>query len=222
MRHTLPRTYHHLVVKPLLTALAVAVGSFATLAQADGQAEAAAELNRLLSKAETLSADFSQMTRSANGTNLQETKGEVTLQRPGKFVWHTAPPLEQVLVSDGEQIWLYDPDLMQVTVQQMDPRLTHTPALLLSGDVSTLAENFEIYLEDSGSVMDFTLTPKASDTMFEELRLSFWDGRINDMQLNDPIGQRTNILFSNVQINPEIDADMFTFDIPDGVDVISE
>lgn len=92
----------------------------------------------------------------------------------------------------------------------------------MSGDVSTLAENFEIYLEDSGSVMDFTLTPKASDTMFEELRLSFWDGRINDMQLNDPIGQRTNILFSNVQINPEIDADMFTFDIPDGVDVISE
>ena len=222
MRHTLRPMFQRVVAKSMLTALAVAVGSFAALAQADGQAEAAAELNRLLSKAETLSADFSQMTRSASGTNLQETKGEVTLQRPGKFVWHTAPPLEQVLVSDGEQIWLYDPDLMQVTVQQMDPRLTHTPALLLSGDVSTLAENFEIYVEDGGTVMDFTLIPKASDTMFEELRLSFWEGKINDMQLNDPIGQRTNILFSNVQINPDVDRDKFTFDIPDGVDVISE
>ncbi|WP_092389683.1 outer membrane lipoprotein chaperone LolA [Halopseudomonas salegens] len=202
--------------------LTLAVGSCAALVQADSQAEAAAELNRLLSSAETLQADFSQMTRSASGDSLQETTGQVTLQRPGKFVWHTAPPLEQVLVSDGEQIWLYDPDLMQVTVQQMDPRLTHTPALLLSGDVSTLAENFDIHVEDSGSVVDFTLIPKASDTLFEELRLSFWDGKINDMQLNDPIGQRTNILFSDVQINPEVDDDAFTFDIPEGVDVISE
>lgn len=219
MRHTL---------RPLLLflsrslALAVLSAGLAGPLLADTQAEAADELNRLLARADTLQADFSQMTLSANGASLQETRGKVTLQRPGKFVWHTAPPLEQVLVSDGEQIWLYDPDLMQVTVQQMDPRLTHTPALLLSGDVSTLAENFAISMQASGEVQDFTLTPNANDTLFEELRLSFVGGRINDMQLNDPVGQRTHILFSAVQLNQPLAENQFTFDVPDGVDVISE
>ncbi|WP_341708365.1 outer membrane lipoprotein chaperone LolA [Halopseudomonas sp.] len=185
-------------------------------------AAAAERLNQLLSAANTLTANFSQMTLSSNGSNLQETNGQVTLQRPGKFRWHTDPPLEQLLISDGKKVWLYDPDLMQVTIQQLDQRLTHTPALLLSGDVSTLTDNFSISWTQGGSVDDFVLTPKASDTMFETLRLSFRDGLINDMQLNDPIGQRTNILFQNVILNEPVAASQFGFEVPDGVDVISE
>lgn len=185
-------------------------------------AAAAERLNQLLSAANTLTANFSQMTLSSNGSNLQETTGQVTLQRPGKFRWHTDPPLEQLLISDGKKVWLYDPDLMQVTIQQLDQRLTHTPSLLLSGDVSTLTDNFSISWTQGGSVDDFVLTPKASDTMFETLRLSFRDGLINDMQLNDPIGQRTNILFQNVILNEPVAASQFGFEVPDGVDVISE
>ncbi|MEH6566300.1 MAG: outer membrane lipoprotein chaperone LolA [Halopseudomonas sp.] len=187
-----------------------------------GQKNAANRLNELLSAANTMSATFSQMTLSSNGSSLQETTGQVTLQRPGMFRWHTDAPLEQVLVSNGEKIWLYDPDLEQVTIQKLDQRLTHTPALLLSGDVSTLAENFTISWKEGSSVDDFVLSPKASDSMFETLRLSFRDGVINDMQLNDPIGQRTNILFQGVKLNQPVDASQFNFQVPDGVDVISE
>ncbi|AQZ95694.1 outer membrane lipoprotein chaperone LolA [Halopseudomonas phragmitis] len=208
------------LLRPLLAGVCLA--AMPLLAQADDQAKAAERLNQLLSQAQTLTANFSQMTLSSNGASLQETTGSMTLKRPGKFRWHTDPPLEQLLVSDGRQVWLYDPDLMQVTVQEMDQRLTHTPALLLSGDVSTLQDNFEIAWTEGGSVVDFTLTPKAADTLFETLRLSFRDGLINDMQMSDPIGQRTNILFTNVQLNPAMDEAQFTFEIPEGVDVISE
>ncbi|HEC53396.1 MAG TPA: outer membrane lipoprotein carrier protein LolA, partial [Pseudomonas sabulinigri] len=117
---------------------------------------------------------------------------------------------------------LYDPDLEQVTIQKLDQRLTHTPALLLSGDVSALAENFSISWKEGSAVDDFVLSPKASDSMFETLRLSFRNGVINDMQLNDPIGQRTNILFQGVKLNQPVDASQFNFTVPDGVDVISE
>lgn len=201
--------------------LCAALVSMSAVAQDDADA-AAERLNQLLSAADTLTANFSQMTLSSNGSNLQETTGQVTLQRPGKFRWHTDPPLEQLLISDGQKVWLYDPDLMQVTIQKLDQRLTHTPALLLSGDVSTLTDNFSISWTQGGSVDDFVLTPKANDTMFETLRLSFRDGLINDMQLNDPIGQRTNILFQNVVLNEPVAASQFGFDVPDGVDVISE
>ena len=211
------------MLKTLLRSTVTVIGLLAmpVVALAD-QSQAAARLNDLLSQAKTIKADFSQMTLSSNGANMQDTTGTLVMKRPGMFRWHTDPPLEQELVSNGETIWLYDPDLMQVTVQKMDKRLTHTPALLLSGDVSTLQENFDITYTEGGNVVDFVLTPKVNDSMFETLRLSFRDGVINDMQMNDPIGQRTNILFQDVQLNPSVDPGQFTFDIPDGVDVISE
>lgn len=208
------------LLRSSITALCLAMLPLAV--SADDQSQAAERLNQLLSRAHTLTGGFSQMTLSANGANLQETTGTLALKRPGKFRWHTDPPLEQLLISDGEKIWLYDPDLEQVTIQQMDQRLSHTPALLLSGDVSKLQESFDIELTDGGSVVDFTLTPREADSMFDSLRVSFNDGLINDMQMSDPVGQRTNILFHNVQLNAPLDDAQFSFAVPDGVDVISE
>lgn len=89
-------------------------------------------LTTLLNQAQTISGRFSQLTLDGSGTQLQETAGEMALKRPGQFRWHTDAPMEQLLISNGEKIWLYDPDLQQVTIQKMDQRLTHTPALLLS------------------------------------------------------------------------------------------
>ena len=130
--------------------------------------------------------------------------------------------MEQLLVSNGEKVWLYDPDLEQVTIQALDQRLTHTPALLLSGDVSKISENFEISYKEGGSVVDFILKPKSKDSLFDSLRLSFRSGMLNDMQLIDSIGQRTNILFLNVKMNEALDDGQFSFDIPEGADVIQE
>lgn len=193
------------------------------LAQAsDSQQHSANKLSALLSQTQTISGSFSQLTLDSTGTQLQEASGQMVLQRPGLFRWHTNPPLEQLLVSNGEKVWLYDPDLMQVTVQNMDQRLTHTPALLLSGDVSKISENFTISYQATGEVVDFTLIPTAKDTLFDTLRLSFRGGVINDMQLQDAVGQRTNILFSAVKVNQPIAASEFVFEAPAGVDVIEE
>ena len=186
------------------------------------QQQAANKLSALLSSTQTITGSFSQLTLDSSGTQLQEAAGEMVLQRPGLFRWHTNPPLEQLLVSNGKKVWLYDPDLMQVTVQKMDQRLTHTPALLLSGDVSQISENFTITYKEGGPVIDFILPPTAKDTLFDTLRLSFRNGVINDMQLLDAVGQRTNILFMNVKVNEPVDAQQFVFDAPEGVDVIED
>lgn len=201
----------------LLSALAFA----AIPAQADDEA-AVKRLTQLLNQAQTISARFSQLTLDGTGTQLQETAGQLALKRPGLFRWHTDAPQEQLLVSNGEKVWLYDPDLMQVTIQTLDQRLTHTPALLLSGDVSQIRQNFEISFKEAGEVVDFMLKPKAQDTLFDNLRLSFRRGVINDMQLIDSIGQRTNILFLSVKMNEQFAPKLFTFDVPEGADVIQE
>jgi outer membrane lipoprotein carrier protein len=190
-------------------------------AQAD-QAASVQRLTGLLQKAQTLTGRFSQLSLDGTGTQLQETSGEMALKRPGQFRWHTDQPMEQLLVSDGKKVWLYDPDLEQVTIQTLDQRLTHTPALLLSGDVSAISENFNISFKEAGEVVDFTLTAKAKDTLFDTLRLSFRGDVINDMQMVDSVGQRTNILFQGVKLNPPLEPGLFTFEIPEGTDVISD
>lgn len=189
---------------------------------ASASQQAAQKLAALLGDAQTLQGRFSQLTLDASGTQLQESTGLMELKRPGMFRWVTEPPLEQELVSDGKKVWLYDPDLLQVTVQTMDERMTHTPALLLSGDVEQISASFEIEHSVNGTTSDFMLTPKAKDTLFDSLRLSFRDGRINDMQLNDAVGQRTNILFMSIRMNEPLDDSHFRFEIPVGVDVIEE
>ncbi|MBP8184572.1 MAG: outer membrane lipoprotein chaperone LolA [Pseudomonas sp.] len=206
----------------VLSMLLLAVMAFAVVpAQAD-DAVAVARLTALLSQAKTLTARFSQLTLDGSGTQLQETAGELALQRPGLFRWHTDAPAEQLLVSNGQKVWLFDPDLNQVTIQVLDQRLTHTPALLLSGDVSKISENFAVSHKEGGSVVDFILKPKAKDSLFDNLRLSFRNGVINDMQLVDSVGQRTNILFLGVKMNEPIAPSQFTFTVPAGADVIEQ
>ncbi|MBB3103942.1 outer membrane lipoprotein chaperone LolA [Azomonas macrocytogenes] len=195
--------------------------SIASLGHAQ-QAGSVERLTQLLSQAETMTGRFSQLSLDGSGTRLQETSGELVLKRPGQFRWHTDKPMEQLLVSNGEKVWLFDPDLEQVTIRKLDQRQTHTPALLLSGDVSTISQNFSVSHKQTGEVIEFTLKPKAKDTLFDSLHLTFRNGVVNDMQLIDGVGQRTNILFSGIKMNQKLKADTFTFNIPPGTDVISE
>ena len=189
---------------------------------AHADAQDVTRLSQLLEKSKTISANFSQLTLAAGGTQLQEAKGEMSVQRPGLFYWHTEAPQEQTMISDGQKVTLWDPDLEQVTIKKLDQRLTQTPALLLSGDVSKISESFDISSKQAGEVMEFTLKPKTKDTLFDSLNLSFRNGMINNMRLMDSIGQRTDIVFSGVKANEPIPASKFKFVIPKGADVIQE
>ena len=206
----------------LIRMMLLAVLSLSSLCAMADETVAVQKLTQLLNQAQTITARFSQLTLDGSGTQLQETAGQLALKRPGLFRWHTDEPMEQLLVSNGEKVWLYDPDLEQVTIQTLDQRLTHTPALLLSGDVSKISENFEISHKEGGNVIDFILKPKSKDSLFDSLRLSFRGGVLNDMQLIDSSGQRTNSLFLNVPMTEALDDKQFSFDIPEGADVIQE
>ncbi len=206
----------------LIRMLVLTLLSFTSIAAVADDEVAIQRLTELLNPAQTITARFSQLTLHGSGTQLQETAGQLALKRPGLFRWHTDAPMEQLLVSNGEKVWLYDPGLQQWTIQTLDQRLTHTPALLLSGDVSKIRENFEISHNEGGNVVDFILKPKSKDTLFDSQRLSFRNKVLNDMQLIDSIGQRTNILFLNVKMNEPQDDAQFTFEIPAGADVIQE
>lgn len=210
------------LIRILLSSLLVLITGLVQAAPSTEPNASVQRLSELLGRAQTLSGRFSQLSLDSSGTRLQETRGDMSLKRPGLFRWHTDKPMEQLLVSNGEKVWLYDPDLQQVTVRKLDKRLTHTPALLLSGSLSSINENFEVSHREVGEIADFVLKPRAKDSLFDSLRLSFREGVINDMQLIDNVGQRTNIQFSGVKLNPPLAPNLFGFEIPPGTDVIAE
>ncbi|WP_083651444.1 outer membrane lipoprotein chaperone LolA [Vreelandella massiliensis] len=184
--------------------------------------EAAQRLTERLEPLETYQATFEQRILDGSGERLQEANGEMWLSRPGLLRWEVEAPYAQTVVADGEDVYLYDPDLEQVTVQQVDDRVTHTPAMLLSGNVEDLAQSYDIFYEKENEEDVFTLIPLSNETLFEELSLTFNGETLTELWMTDSTGQRTAIAFSDIQQNGSIDEERFTFDVPDGVDVIRE
>ncbi len=209
-----------------MVSVGMGLGLWVALALASLAAQAAdtaaANLNRLLLGMTSFQADFEQMVLDSSGTRLQESQGQVALQRPGQFRWETQEPFPQLLVSNGRTLWLYDEDLEQVTEKPLDERIGHTPALLLSGDLTALEESFRVrgpVAEDTGV---YDLEPLREESMFSRLRLYFEAGLLAEMQLEDSLGQRTSLLFRNQRINPVLAPELFVFEPPAGVDVITE
>jgi outer membrane lipoprotein carrier protein len=183
---------------------------------------AAQNLNRLLSQLTSLSASFEQLVLDGSGKRMQEVQGSMVLERPGKFRWQTAEPFPQLLVSDGQTLWLYDQDLEQVTQQAVDPKLSSTPALLLSGNLDDLEKTFIVQGPVEGDSGVYRLLPSSPDALFVALRIMFEAGVPLEMQLEDNLGQKTGIHFSDIRINPAVEKSQFEFQVPAGVDLITE
>lgn len=184
--------------------------------------DAAERLTERLDPLESYQASFEQQILDGSGDRLQSARGEMWLSRPGLLRWEVDAPYSQIVVSDGDDVYLYDPDLEQVTIQAMDDRVTHTPALLLSGSANDLTESYEVFYEQNDGDDVFTLVPISADTLFEELSMVFDADTLTELWMMDSTGQRTSITFSDITNNGNIDRSQFDFDIPEGTDVIRE
>lgn len=184
--------------------------------------DAAERLTERLDPLESYQAAFDQQILDGSGERLQSARGQMWLSRPGLLRWEVEAPYSQAVVSDGDDVYMYDPDLEQVTVQAMDDRVTHTPALLLSGSIDDLTDSYEVFYEQDGGEDVFTLIPISADTLFEELSMVFDADTLTELWMMDSTGQRTSITFSNITSNGNIDPSMFDFEIPEGTDVIRE
>lgn len=184
--------------------------------------DAAERLTERLEPLESYQATFEQKILDGSGERLQSATGEMWLSRPGMLRWEVEAPYSQIVVSDGSDVYLYDPDLEQVTVQPMDERVTHTPALLLSGNIGDLTESYDVVYDQENGEDVFTLIPSSADTLFEELSMVFDNDTLTQLWMMDSTGQRTLITFSDITQNGSIDRSLFNFDIPEGTDVIRE
>lgn len=173
---------------------------------------------------QSFSASFVQLTQDHLGNTLQSVSGFMQVAKPGKLHWKTEGIYEQLVISDGRSLWIYDADLEQVSIKNMDNRLSETPALLLGGDVSAIDDDFIISQIPSDSSLLYVLQPKDTSQLFDALELRFntlaKEQPLTEMVIRDASGQVTRIQFTDVELNPEFSDDIFVFNIPKGIDVI--
>jgi outer membrane lipoprotein carrier protein len=180
------------------------------------------KMHAFLDATKTLRADFSQIVVAKNGKRPQQSSGVLVISRPGKFRWQIDKPYAQLLVGDGEKVWMYDPDLRQVTVRKVDAALGGTPAALLLGG-NRLDKGFKLSEAGNSEGLEWLeAIPKSADSGFEKLRMGFAGNDLKAMELHDNFGQTTTVYFTKLERNPAIAPSLLRFTPPAGADVIGE
>ncbi|MFT7267042.1 MAG: outer membrane lipoprotein carrier protein [Porticoccus sp.] len=198
-------------------------GSFAV--KADGQLKnhiaptCTASLQDVLSSIRTIDTDFKQITYTEKGDIIQEVEGHLIAERPGNLRWITKAPMEQHIISDNENLWIYDPDLQQVSIGEFSHELSKNPAILFVGNIDSIELSYNVSCKHSRT-HDFLLIPAIADSLYRKLEMSFISQTPASMVLSDSLGHRTEIYFIDPQVNQVVAQKSFQFSPPDGVDII--
>ena len=167
-------------------------------------------------------ADFEQKVYDRNKKLVQESRGSFSFVRPGKFRWAFSKPYAQLIVGDGEKVWVHDSDLNQVTVRKLSHALGATPAALISGSAD-VEKSFDFTDSgDSEGLQWLDAKPKEKDAGFERIRMGFGASGIDAMELVDQFGQTTRLRFTNFERNPKLDPATFRFTPPKGADLLGQ
>ncbi len=164
---------------------------------------------------------FTQTVIAKSGRKPQQSAGIFALQRPGKFRWSYEKPYKQLLVSDGNKLWSYDPELNQVAVKKLGSAFGSSPAALLAGQ--DLEKHFELKEGNAADGLEFVeAKPRGGDASFESMKIGFAANRPVSMEIHDSFGQVTMLRFTQFEANPVLPAGLFRFVAPAGADVVGD
>ncbi|MGY6588257.1 MAG: outer membrane lipoprotein carrier protein LolA [Wenzhouxiangella sp.] len=178
--------------------------------------DARAQLDAFSQGLETIRARFSQMTLDPDGLVIDSAEGAMVFQAPDRFRWSYEEPFPMEIVADGEQLWHYDEALDQVTVREQ-PAAGESPLMVLTQP--ELLDRF-YRIEESGRREVLRFRPLSDEVEFEFATLEFYQGEPVMLELLDRFQQITRLELIDLERNPELEADLFEFEVPDGADVL--
>jgi len=166
-------------------------------------------------------AEFRQVILDEGLHLIEESTGLMWLSRPDRFRWEYFDPFEQIVVSDGEYIWVYDTELEQASVRNLSDVLDQSAAEILSG-MGNIEDRYVVEdLGIQGTLAWVNISPLNQDTsQFESMRLAFDEETLRMMEILDALGDTTRIQMQDVVIGSDFQEKVFEFKVPDGVDLI--
>ena len=179
-----------------------------------------ADLEKILKITKSFRGQFVQKVSDQDGNTIQEVKGHMLFKKPNFFKWVYSEPFKNKIISDGEFLYLYDPDLKQVIITKLSRLGNSSPAMLLvSENVKNLFDTEKFY--DEKNLVWFKSLPKNPNTSsFKEVLIRYDENKLKRMKILDNFDHITDISFLNIIQNESINDAVFLFNLPEGVDVI--
>ena len=175
-------------------------------------------LRDLVDAMKTLSANFRQTTENSAGYIDEILTGTIQVAVPGRLRWEVEAPYPQLVLADGERLWVYDPDLLQVSVRPIESVNEAQQSLFIAGTDRFLADHRITALDAT----TYRLEPRSADSIFRDLVLRFEAERLAEMIISDHLDSLTTIRFTDVRTAIELDDAIFAFEIPPDVDVVGD
>lgn len=196
-----------IVISVLLTAFLSSAVSAATDSQL---------LKEKLAKFSFINAEFSQRVSSPEGKILDESQGTLAISRPGKFRWEVVMPEEELIVSDGQTMWMYSPFIEQVTLLNLSDAIQGTPFILLSGANESQWADYQVNkIEEKFVVKNISGTVQNRSFIFEFNK----SGQVSKFVVIEELGQRSEFKLTHKALAKPWAEGFFDFNIPAGVEI---
>lgn len=218
------------LIRPLASlaplALLAAALSWTLPARADGLSD----LESFLRQARQGRASFTQVVSAPRrdgeaAPRSKTSSGSFEFLRPSRFRFHYLKPFEQLIVADGQTLWLYDADLNQATARRQQEVLGNTPAALIAtaSDLKGLSALFTLAnAPDAEGQQWVQATPKSRDGQLQSVRLGFRQGQLATLEMLDSFGQRSVMQFGPLDTQAGFKPGHFAFQPPAGADVLRQ
>jgi len=185
------------------------------------RADAVDTLKAFVRDVKTGRAAFTQTVTSPDGVKKKTSSGRFEFSRPDRFRFDYTKPFEQVIVSDGQKVWIYDADLNQASSRKLTEALGASPAALLTGD--DLTRGFDLVALPSQNGLDWAqATPKNAEGAFQSMRIGFRGNQLAAVEIVDGFSQRSLLQFTQFAANVELPPQGFKFVVPPGVEVLEQ
>lgn len=180
-------------------------------------------LRDFLATTQTMQADFTQTITL--GKRSQISYGRMEIARPNKFRWEYIQD-KQLIISDGQKIYIYDQPLAQVTIKLLGQSIDKSPAAVLAGNnnIQNLYQVSDMPGQRNGLNWVKIEPRKISDNNGFQLVLMGFDKKqkLVVMEFTDSFGNLTNLRFTNFKSSIKLAEKDFRFVVPAGVDVAEQ
>jgi len=191
------------------------------LFSAAAHADAVDTLREFVRDVKSGQAAFTQTVTSTDGARKKVSSGDFEFTRPNRFRFNYSKPFQQLIVADGQKVWIFDADLNQASSRKVAQALGATPAALLAG--ASLEPDFVLAAEASKDGLDWaSATPRAKEGAFQSMRVGFRGRELVAVEVTDSFGQRSRLDFTRFNANAPVAAERFRFVPPAGADVIEQ
>ena len=172
-------------------------------------------------------ADFIQRS-TIKAMNITDTAtGKVYIKYPGMMRWEYQKPDRQIIITDGDQLWIYRPEDHQVLTGKAPTFFSDGKGASFLSDIGLIRQKFDISLEQNPTAKDdpfyhLRLIPREKTMDISEIRLMVSKKSYNIVQVVtfNFYGDETRIDFINFKFDVNLDDSLFSFTVPPGTDVL--